>query len=87
MGLAGASPSCACTGDKSSAGMATAKASTASAANASLLNFRLVMSQDLRKLSESSDLRVLVFYEDAKVPPIGGVIAFGVVPYYSPGIQ
>ncbi len=44
-------------------------------------------SLSLRKPLQSSDLRVLVFYEDAKVPPIGFVIAFDVVPSYAPGIE
>ena len=34
-----------------------------------------------RKPSESSDLGILVFHEDAKVDPIGGVIVPVVVPH------
>ena len=33
--------------------------------------------------SESSDLRALVFHQDAKIRPIGGVIVPVVVPHYS----
>ena len=63
----------------------------ASWCESSLLLLVLVLShrltgQFLGKL-ESSDLRILVFHEDANSRKIGGVIVPVVVPHYSPGIE